>query len=151
MSLKIIIESAVVGLAVQVVVGWITPLTLIFTGFAAGVAARDEREGTIAGLIVGAVTGFGFVLRWYLNLQISYLYPTSWVITILGQVGIYVVALVMIALGIIGGKVGGSVIHRYTEESYRHGEMFGESKVIAGDYRKQRIPRRSGSKKIRSL
>ncbi len=138
MGARIIIESAIVGLAAQAVVGWVTPLALVFTGFIAGAVAHNRHNGTIAGLIVGATTGFGFIVRWHFNFEITYLYPAMRLVGMLGPYGVYIIALVMLVLGVVGGAVGGSVVQRYAEESYVHGELVGENKRV------QRAP--AGSK-----
>ena len=119
------LECVVLGVAVQLVVGWITPFTLIFTGLVVGFAARDKKTGAVAGLIVGIIIAIGFMLRTYLSLQISYYYPVSSALNLLGPAGSYIVALIMIVCGLLGGYVGGSMIQGYMEESFRRGESAG--------------------------
>jgi uncharacterized membrane protein len=146
MGIKTILESTVVGLAAQVIVGWITPFTLVFTGLVAGIVSRDEREGTISGFIVGLLVGAGFVIRWYLRLGITYTYPAAEAVTRLGDYGVYIVALIMILLGVVGGRVGGSIMQRAMNESYSRGKTVGEGKRIAGSYE-----RKDGERKRRRV
>lgn len=139
MGKKIIFESIVVGLAAQVAVGWISPFTPLLTGFVAGIVARNEKEGTIAGIIVGILTATGFIVRLYLNLSLPYIYPTATFLAHYGGAGTGLIVVVMVVIAAIGGRVGGSVIQRAMENSYRHGEMIGEA-----EYRAKGIKKGSG-------
>ncbi len=126
MGLKSALESFVVGLVVQVAIGWISPFTPLIAGFVAGILDRNEKEGTIVGFFVGLAIAFGFVLRIYLNLAIPYIYPTAVFLEGAGIWGVAIIVIAMIALGTIGGRVGGAVIRRTVEDRYMHGEMAGE-------------------------
>ena len=136
MKSRAIAKGIIVGTIVQLVVGWITPITLVFTGFLAGMVARDEEAGTIAGTVIGVLAGAVSMISAYLNFQILYLFPISPVFESLGPFGIYFMALLMIGLGLIGGKMGGSMMQTSTKESYRHGRIYGEGKEHAEAYGK---------------
>ena len=128
MGKKVLLESIVVGLAAQVVVGWISPFTPLLTGFVAGIVTRDEKEGTTAGAAVGILTAIGFIVRYYINLSLPYIYPTTAFIVHYGETGTAIILMTMVVIAAVGGRVGGSVVHRTMESSYMHGEMVGEIK-----------------------
>jgi hypothetical protein len=128
MRLKIAIESLVVGLAAQVAVGWISPFTPLLTGFVAGVVDGNEKEGMYVGFLVGIITVIGFVVRAHLSLNLPYIYPTETFLSNTGAWGQYLIIIVMLALGTIGGRVGGAVMQRSSELSYKRGQSFGEAK-----------------------
>lgn len=135
-NIKLALESIVVGLIAQAVLGWVSPFTPILTGFLSGIIIRNEQDGTITGFAIGTLTAVGFVVRMYLNLGLPYIYPTAAFLSRVGGLGIYVIVLVMILAGIIGGKVGGSLMQKSVERGYRRGEIVGELKKIRKEERK---------------
>lgn len=134
MGMKTIFESIVVGFAAQVLVGWISPFTPLLTGFVAGIVTKDRKEGTLAGSIVGLATAVGFVLREYFELSLSYIYPTTEFLARAGVMGVLAIFAMMVIIGTIGGRVGGSVMQGSIENSYRHGRLVGEAKRRAEEY-----------------
>lgn len=129
-NIKLALESIVVGIMAQAIVGWVSPFTPILTGFLAGVVIKNERDGTVTGFAIGALTAIGFVVRRYMNLNLPYLYPTSTFLGNFGDLGTYAIVLVMIFAGIIGGKVGGSLMQRSVTNGYQRGAIVGELKKI---------------------
>ena len=136
MRLNVIVESTIIGLASQAIIGWVSPLSMLFTGFLVGIVARNKSEGTVSGFITGIIIGVVFVLLWALHLQPTYVYPTNMVMSTFGIVGIYGIALTMVGLSVVGGRVGGSMVQRWISESYTHGLMVGRGKQIAEGYSK---------------
>ena len=135
-DIKHALESIVVGLIAQALVGWISPFTPVLTGFLSGVVIRSERDGTVTGFVLGTLTAIGFVVRIYFNLGLPYLYPTTAFLSKAGYLGTYVVVLVMIFAGIIGGKVGGSLMQRSAERGFQRGEIVGELRKIRKEEKK---------------
>lgn len=129
-DIKLFLESVIVGLVAQVTVGWISPFTPLLTGFISGVVVGKEKEGTLTGAVVGAITGITFLIRTHFNLALLYIYPTASFISRTGQLGVYFVVAGMIFAGLLGGKVGGSLMARAIERSYARGENVGELKRI---------------------
>ena len=143
MEIKRALEGIVVGLIAQALVGWISPFTPVLSGFLSGVVTRNERDGTLTGFVLGTATAVGFVARMYFNLGLPYLYPTAAFLSKAGPLGTYVVVLVMIFAGIIGGKVGGSLMQRSAESGFQRGEIVGELRKIRKEARKAKRSRKS--------
>ncbi len=133
MNGKVLVEGLIVGIAVQAIIGSFSPGALIATGFLAGVVTRKEHEGMLSGAILGIIVGFGYLLSFYAHIHIPYLYSTALIIT--GAPGAYARTAVSIVLGLVGGWAGGSVIRRWSEESYMHGKMAGELDRASKEYR----------------
>ncbi len=142
MGWRVVFEGVVVGLAAQVLVGWVSPFSLLFTGLMAGLVTRNRHDGLASGVTVGAVVGLGFMARYYLGFGIAYLYPAAQAIDVLGVLGVAIIALIMFVLGTVGGTAGGSLMQRTIEDSYRHGEMFGEGRRVAERLREEQKPRK---------
>ena len=134
MDIKRALEGIVVGVVAQALIGWVSPFTPIITGFLSGVVMRSERDGTVTGFVLGAATAIGFVVRMYFNLGLPYLYPTAEFLSKVGYLGTYVIVLVMIFAGIIGGKFGGSLMQRSIESGFQSGEIVGELRKIRKEY-----------------
>lgn len=143
-NIKLALESMVVGIIAQAVVGWISPFTPILTGFLSGVVIKNERDGTVTGFAIGALTAIGFVVRMYLNLNLPYLYPTATFLGNFGDLGTYVIVLVMIFAGIVGGKVGGSLMQRSVTTGYQRGAIVGELKKIRKEEGRRKKFHKSG-------
>ncbi len=121
----------------QVVFGWISPFTPLLTGFMAGMVVHDENEGSKVGFLVGLITAAGFYLREYLGFGLPYVYPTQSFMAYAGMNGQIVIGVIMLLLGFIGGRVGGSVMQRALQASYDRGLMFGEAKRTINDLDEQ--------------
>lgn len=125
MSLRNILSGAVVGLALQAIVGWAHPLTVVFTAFVAGLITRSERDGTLSGLIIGIVAGIGISTWAYIGFSVPFSNPAAQIIGALGSVGVYATAAAIVLFGFVGGRIGGSMMQKTIEESFRKGETAG--------------------------
>ena len=139
-DIKLALESIVVGLVAQITVGWISPFTPLLAGFVSGVVVGKEKDGTMTGAVVGAITGITFIIRVHFNLALLYIYPTASFLSRTGAMGVYIVAFGMIFAGLLGGKVGGSLMSRAVSRSYLRGENFGEMKHLNFE---QGLPKRA--------
>ena len=138
MALKTVLEGAAIGLALQAIIGWGHPLTLVFTGFTAGMVAREERAGTFSGLIIGIVAGLGLAVWVYLGLQVPFSAPASQIIASMGLVGAYITAAAMLVFAVVGGKIGGSFMRKLLEDTYRRGEAVGNLKQLSKQLKKRK-------------
>ncbi|MDE1857301.1 MAG: hypothetical protein KGH98_04475 [Candidatus Micrarchaeota archaeon] len=137
MNFKAIAEAVIIGTALQAVIGWDHPLTLVFTGFVAGVIARDKRSGTISGLAVGIINCAGLLLWTSAGLPIPFIDPAEQLVDALGTTAIYGIAASMVAFGLAGGYIGGAVVQGWIEDSYRRGVNLGEAKKEIREFRSE--------------